>query len=118
VSLRDVHNDLARFSISNRWFFTWCQCGFLGFSQQAMVLVLCCSATIRFSAIVVFLAGLPSGHGQTAWKTIDQKVKSGFSGRLNYPIFCLPTGVFYTSSMKDHPISVAFFSMTAPFVVK
>ena len=54
-----MHNDLARFSISNRWFFTWCQCGFLGFSQQAMVLVLCCSATIRFSAIVAFLAGLP-----------------------------------------------------------
>ena len=34
-----IYNDLARFSISNRWFFTWRNCGFLGFSQQAMVLV-------------------------------------------------------------------------------
>src|SRR5262249_44941840 len=67
-----------------------------------MVLVLCCSATIRFSAIVVFLAGLPSGRGQAVWKIIDQKVKSGFSRRWSYPIFCLPTDVFYTSNTKAH----------------
>jgi len=40
VSLRSAHDDLARFSISNSWFFTWCQCSFLDFSQRAMVLVL------------------------------------------------------------------------------
>src|SRR5215467_2913286 len=79
---------------------------------------LCCSATIRFSAIMVFLAGLPSGRGQMVWKTIHQKVKSGFSGRLSHPIFCLPTGVFYTSNTKAHCISAAFCSMTETFVVK
>src|SRR5262249_24902127 len=79
---------------------------------------LCCSATIRFSAIVVFLAGLPSGRGQAVWKIIDQKVKSGFSRRWSYPIFCLPTDVFSTSNTKAHCISGAFCSMTAPSVVK
>ena len=46
------------------------------------------------SAIIIFLAGHLSGHGQLVAKMIDHKVKSGFSGKWNYHAFNLPTVLY------------------------